>query len=94
LRTWFHAQPERWALFRKRYLRELSRPEAERDLQKLYSLAHKKKRLTLLYASKNEKHNNAVVLKDLLDGMRKPPTGTGPGALRTMRMRDAAVRRR
>jgi uncharacterized protein YeaO (DUF488 family) len=94
LRTWFHAQPERWALFRKRYLRELSRPEAERDLQKLYSLAHKRKRLTLLYASKNEKHNNAVVLKDLLDGMRKPPTGTGPGALRTMRMRDAAVRRR
>jgi uncharacterized protein YeaO (DUF488 family) len=94
LRKWFHAQPERWALFRKRYLQELARPEAEKDLQKLYTLAHKKKRLTLLYASKNEKHNNAVVLKDLLDGMRKPPTGTGPGALRTLHMRDAAVRRR
>ena len=94
LRKWFHAQPERWALFRKRYLKELARPEAEKDLQKLYTLAHKKKRLTLLYASKNEKHNNAVVLKDLLDGMRKPPTGTGPGALRTLRVRDAAVRRR
>jgi uncharacterized protein YeaO (DUF488 family) len=94
LRKWFHAQPERWALFRKRYLKELSRPEAEKDLQKLYSLAHKRKCLTLLYASKNEKHNNAVVLKDLLDGMRKPPTGTGPGALRTMHRREAAVRRR
>jgi uncharacterized protein YeaO (DUF488 family) len=94
LRKWYHAQPELWALFRKRYLKELARPEAERDLQKLYRLAHKRKRLTLLYASKNEKHNNAVVLKDLLDGMRKPPTGTGPGALRTMRTRDAAVRRR
>jgi len=34
------------------------------------------------------------VLKDLLDGMRKPPTGTGPGALRAMGKRDAAVRRR
>jgi uncharacterized protein YeaO (DUF488 family) len=94
LRKWYHAQPEQWALFRKRYLKELSRPEAEKDLQKLYSLAHKRKRLTLLYASKKEIHNNATVLKDLLDGMRKPPTGTGPGALRTMRMRDAAVRRR
>jgi uncharacterized protein YeaO (DUF488 family) len=94
LRKWMHAQPERWPVFRKRYLKELARPEAEKDLQKLYQLAHKRKRLTLLFASKNETHNNAVVLKDLLDGMRKPPTGTGPGALRTMRTREAAVRRR
>jgi len=94
LRKWFHAQPEQWPVFRKRYLKELTRPEAEKDLQKLYSLAHKRKRLTLLFASKNEKRNNAIVLKDLLDGMRKPPTGTGPGALRTMGKRDAAVRRR
>ena len=94
LRKWFHTQPERWLLFRKRYLKELARPEAEKDLRELYRLAHKRKRLTLLFASKNEIHNNAVVLKDLLDGMRKPPTGTGPGALRTMSKRDAAVRRR
>ena len=94
LRKWFHTQPERWELFRKRYLKELARPEAEKDLQKLYNLAQKRKRLTLLYASKNEERNNAVVLKDLLNGMRKPPTGTGPGALRSMRTREAAVRRR
>ncbi|MFZ3370287.1 MAG: DUF488 family protein [Candidatus Sulfotelmatobacter sp.] len=94
LRQWFHAQPELWQLFRKRYLRELARPEAEKDLQTLYRLAHKRKRLTLLFASKNEQHNNAVVLKDLLNGMRKPPTGTGPAALRATRIRDAAVRRR
>ena len=94
LRKWYHSQPEQWLLFRRRYLKELSRPEAEKDLQRLYTLAHNRERLTLLYASKNEKRNNAVVLKDLLDGMRKPPTGTGPGALRTMRTRDAAVRRR
>jgi uncharacterized protein YeaO (DUF488 family) len=94
LRRWYHAQPEQWLMFRKRYLKELARPEAERDLQKLYTLARKRKRVTLVYASKNEKRNNAIVLKDLLDGMRKPPTGTGPGALRTMRTREAAVRRR
>jgi uncharacterized protein YeaO (DUF488 family) len=94
LRKWYHARPEQWDNFRKRYLKELIQPEAQEDLQKLYSLAHKKKRLTLLYASKNEQRNNAVVLKDLLDGMRKPPTGTGPGALRSIRTREAAVRRR
>ncbi|MGB8733742.1 MAG: DUF488 family protein [Candidatus Sulfotelmatobacter sp.] len=94
LRKWFHAQPENWQLFRKRYLKELARPEAEKDLLTLYRLAHKRKRLTLLFASKNETHNNATVLKDLLDGMRKPPTGTGPAALRSARLRDAAVRRR
>jgi uncharacterized protein YeaO (DUF488 family) len=94
LRKWYHAQPDRWLLFRKRYLKELARPEAEKDLQTLYRLAHKRKRLTLLFASKNATHNNATVLKDLLDGMRKPPTGTGPGGLRTLGKRDAAVRRR
>jgi uncharacterized protein YeaO (DUF488 family) len=92
LRKWFHAHPERWALFRKRYLKELSAPEAEKDLQKLYRLAHKRSRLTLLFASKNETNNNATVLKDLLEGMRKPPTGTGPGGFRASRKQNAAAR--
>ena len=91
LRQWYHAQPEQWQLFRKRYLKELTCPDAEKELQKLYVLAQKRKRLTLLFASKNEKYNNAVVLKDLLNGMRKPPTGTG--GLRSPRKRDAAIRR-
>jgi uncharacterized protein YeaO (DUF488 family) len=94
LRRWYHARPEQWQNFRKKYLRELSQPEAEDALRRLYQLAHKRKRLTLLFASKNETNNNAVVLKELLDGMRKPPTGTGPGAVHGMRKREAAVRRR
>lgn len=81
LRKWFHARPNQWAVFRKRYLKELAAPQVEETLQKLYSLAGKRKRLTLLYASKNEERNNAVVLKELLEGSRKPPTGTGPGRL-------------
>jgi len=94
LRRWYHARPEQWQNFRKKYLKELSQPEAEDALRRLYQLAHKRKRLTLLFASKNETNNNAVVLKELLDGMRKPPTGTGPGAVHGMRKREAAVRRR
>jgi len=78
LRKWFHARPEGWPAFRKRYLRELMRVEAAGALEELYRLAENHKRLTLLFASKNEQHNNAVVLKELLEGLRKPPTGTGP----------------
>lgn len=90
----FHAHPELWSDFRRQYLKELARPEAEQDLRTLYSFPHHKKRLTLLFAAKDERHNHAVVLKELLDGMRKPPTGTGPGAIRAIRKQDAAMRRR
>ena len=90
LRRWFHARPERWLAFRKRYLKELALPEAAEALDDLYRLANSpKKNLTLLFATKDEQHNNAIVLRDLLDGMRKPPNGTGPGALRSMRERQA-----
>lgn len=94
LRRWYHAQPDLWQTFRKKYLKELAQPECQGGLRRLYELAHQKKRLTLLFASKNETRNNALVLKELLDGMRKPPTGTGPGAIHAMRKLEAAVRRR
>ena len=89
LRRWFHSRPESWLAFRKCYLKELALPQAAEALDQLYQLASRRKNLTLLFASKNERHNNAVVLKDLLEGMRKPPRGTGPGALRSMRERQA-----
>lgn len=89
LRHWFHAYPEAWALFRRRYLKELAQPEAADALNELYRLANQPAKLTLLFASKNEERNNAVVLKDLLEDMRKPPTGTGRGALRGVRLRVA-----
>jgi uncharacterized protein YeaO (DUF488 family) len=89
LRRWFHARPENWLAFRKRYLKELAQPEAAAALDQLYRLARRRKNLTLLFASKNEHQNNATVLKDLLEGMRKPPTGTGPGAVRALRGRQA-----
>lgn len=94
LRRWYHARPNQWQIFRRRYLKELAHPEAEVALRRLYLLAHKRKRLTLLFASKNESHNNAVVLKELLEGSRKPPTGTGPAAVGAIRHRQVAVRRR
>jgi len=94
LRRWYHAHPEEWEIFRKKYMQELVQPEPQEALRRLYDLANKKKRLTLLFASKMETHNNASVLKELLEGRRKPPTGTGPGAGYGLRRREAAARRR
>lgn len=92
LRRWSHEHRDAWLIFRKRYLKELARPEAMEQLQQLYRLAGQRKRLTLLYAFKDEEHNNAVVLKELIDGMKKPPTGTGPAAAGTSGLRRAARR--
>ena len=78
LRKWFHAHPQQWSKFREKYLKELTTEAANTALQQLYDLQKKRRRLTLLFASKNEERNNALVLKQLIDGERKPPTGTGP----------------
>jgi len=94
LRRWYHAQTDHWLMFRTKYLKELALPEREEPLRRLYELAQKKKRLTLLFASKDESRNNATVLKELLDGIRKPPKGTGPGAAYGARQRKVATRRR
>ena len=88
LRKWFHERPTQWLAFRKKYLQELSTPEAATGLDQLHQLAKRRKPLTLVYASKNEEQNNAVVLKELLDGMRKPPSSTGPVAARAGQARN------
>ena len=78
LRRWFHARPELWLAFRKKYLGELATPTASQALERLYQLAGKSRQLTLVFSARNQEHNNAVVLKQLLEGMRKPPSTSGP----------------
>jgi len=78
LRRWFHERPTMWQQFRDRYLRELRGEKAAVALESLYKVVAESKQVTLLFASKNLTHNNAVVLKELLDGRRKPPRSTGP----------------
>jgi uncharacterized protein YeaO (DUF488 family) len=89
LRKWYHAYPSQWAKFRKQYLKELGNDAAHAALQQLHALAAKRKGLTLLFASKSLEQNHALVLKQLVDGDRKPPTGTGPAANATGRARAA-----
>jgi uncharacterized protein YeaO (DUF488 family) len=89
LRRWFHANPEGWRTFQKRYLKELRGEAASAAVEKLHHLAEGRRRVTLLYASRNEEYNNAIVLKELLEGMPKPPSSVGRGAAGRGRIRKA-----
>ncbi len=59
LRKWFHAHRPQWNKFREKYLQELSSESANQALQQLYELRKERRRLTLLFSSKDEEHNNA-----------------------------------
>jgi uncharacterized protein YeaO (DUF488 family) len=78
LRKWYRAHPVQWPKFRERYLAELTNDAAHAALQQLYDMARKRGGVTLLYASRSLEQNHAFLLKQLLEGERKPPTGTGP----------------
>ena len=67
LRTWFGHDPARFAEFRRRYLEELA-ARAEK-LGELRGRA-RKGTVTLVYAARDDRHNDAVVLAELLRGHR------------------------
>jgi uncharacterized protein YeaO (DUF488 family) len=68
LRKWFGHDPERWAEFSRRYKRELdSKPDALAPLVE----AARQGDITLVYSARDEQHNQAVVLKDVLDKLVK-----------------------
>jgi uncharacterized protein YeaO (DUF488 family) len=66
LRKWFGHDPARWDEFVKRYRRELASADAAPRLAHLRQLS-RKGTLTLLYAAREERHNSAVVLRDVLE---------------------------
>ena len=63
LRQWFGHDPERWTEFRRRYRAELGKNTAA--LEALRSLVRGKP-ATLVYGARDEQHNQAVVLAELL----------------------------
>jgi uncharacterized protein YeaO (DUF488 family) len=63
LRTWFHGGAGSFADFKKKYLAELKQNPA---LKELRSLVKEHKKVTLLYAAKDEQQNHAIILADLL----------------------------
>jgi uncharacterized protein YeaO (DUF488 family) len=65
LRKWFGHDPARWEEFRRRYAAEI---RAHAELLADLRAAARKGPITLVFAARDERHNDAVVLRDVLLG--------------------------
>jgi uncharacterized protein YeaO (DUF488 family) len=74
LRRWFGHDPARWHEFRRRYSEEIH--QRRNRLDELRTLARKGP-ITLVFAARDETHNDAVVLRGILLG-RSIPRGPPP----------------
>jgi len=64
LRKWFDHDPAKWSGFQERYAKEL---EGRTDLVEALRQKERLGTVTLLYAARDEVHNEAVALKAFLD---------------------------
>ena len=65
LRKWFGHDEKKWYEFKRRYFKELDK---KRDaINTVIEEANEQHSVTLLYAAKEEKFNNAVALKEFLE---------------------------
>jgi uncharacterized protein YeaO (DUF488 family) len=71
LRKWFGHDPERWSEFKERYTREL---KDKGEIMAQLREAAQEETITLLFSAKDRSHNNAVVMKEVLD---EETTGDG-----------------
>lgn len=65
LRRWYGHESARWDEFKRRYFAELESEPAAEAVKHLRKLA-KRRRVTLLYGSREEKLNNAAALQEYL----------------------------
>ena len=68
LRKWFAHKQDKWIEFRGRYFVELNK---KRELIELIADKMEKGSVTLIYGAKDERFNNAVVLKEYIEKGRK-----------------------
>lgn len=66
LRKFFGHDPARWEEFRRRYRKELNRARARDMLEELASISARGT-LTLVYGAHDTKHNQATVIKEVLE---------------------------
>jgi uncharacterized protein YeaO (DUF488 family) len=71
LRRWFGHDRDRWEEFARRYREELKSPERAKQLNELEETSAKRK-VTLVYGARDREHNQAVVLRDVIDQASKP----------------------
>jgi uncharacterized protein YeaO (DUF488 family) len=64
LRKWFSHDLKKWNIFKKKYIKELKKNKLSLDEIKNIEKEHKV--ITLVFSAKDEQHNNAVVLEEVL----------------------------
>jgi uncharacterized protein YeaO (DUF488 family) len=64
LRKWFGHDPDKWEEFQNKYIEELK--DKKQFLKEIKDIEKEKLTVTLIYGAKDEEHNNAVVLRDIL----------------------------
>lgn len=64
LREWFGHDPEKWSEFEERYWKELKKKE---EIVSKLVKEIKGKQITFVFAAKEEKHNNAVAIKEYIE---------------------------
>ena len=67
LRTWFGHDLAKWPEFRRRYRAELKRSAEAKAFKDLIREERSKMMVTLVYSAVDQKHNQAVVLKQFLE---------------------------
>lgn len=68
LRRWFDHDPAKWKPFQVRYRKEL---REKKDLLKMLNEESKEHTVTLVYGARDAEHNEALVLKQVLEGRRR-----------------------
>jgi uncharacterized protein YeaO (DUF488 family) len=67
LRKWFGHDPAKWKEFQSRYRKELAKNKEIVQSLKEKANGHN---VTLVYGARDEEHNDAVVLKKVLEGKK------------------------
>ncbi len=67
LRRWFSHDPARWQEFQQRYRQELRGPRQQQLIDELADQASRRN-VTLIYSSREERYNNAIALRDIIEG--------------------------
>lgn len=69
LRKWFNHDSSKFEQFKKKYQEELKSGDSKEAFEKLKGIVkdNNEKQITLLFAAKNKKENQAVVLKEILN---------------------------
>lgn len=68
LRKWFHRDMTQWQGFVARYREELKAPERVAALETLRRAGREHATVTLLYSGREEAHNHAALLCEMLNG--------------------------